>query len=94
MVLRELKEDFTTCTIFFFTSDIWSGQAKQKYISVVVHYIDEKWQLKKRIIGFKLINVAHTSENIVEYITKVDEDNMLCHLLGYLDKNQALEQRK
>jgi hypothetical protein len=29
------------------TSDIWSGNAKQDYLSVVAHYINADWQLEK-----------------------------------------------
>jgi len=29
------------------TSDIWSGNVKEYYISVVVHYVSADWELKK-----------------------------------------------
>ena len=29
------------------TSDIWSGNAKEDYISVVSHYVSADWELKK-----------------------------------------------
>ena len=31
----------------FLTSDIWSGNAKDDYISVVAHYVNADWELKK-----------------------------------------------
>ena len=37
------------------TSDIWSGNAKEDYLSVVVHYVNSAWELKKRIIELRLI---------------------------------------
>jgi len=70
--LKKIKEDFFTCTFSVsLTSDIWSGRAKQDYISVVAHYVDETWELQKRIIGFELIDVKHTGDNIAESIVRV-----------------------
>jgi hypothetical protein len=53
------------------TSDIWSGNAKEDYLSVVVHYVSADWELEKRVIGFKLIDCAHTGVNIVERVEEV-----------------------
>jgi hypothetical protein len=41
------------------TSDIWSGNAKEDYLSVVAHYINSGWQLEKRVLGLVLIDVSH-----------------------------------
>lgn len=71
----KLKEMFHTCTFSIaLTSDIWSGRAREDYISVVAHYVNDDWIMEKRIIGFKLINVSHNAENIAESIIKVVED--------------------
>ena len=43
-----------------FTSDVWSGKAREDHISVVIPYIDNDWVLNKRIIGFRLLDVRHT----------------------------------
>jgi len=32
------------------TSDIWSGNAKEDYISVVAHYVSADWELQKRLL--------------------------------------------
>jgi hypothetical protein len=42
------------------TSDIWSGNAKEDYLSVVVHFVTVDWELEKRIIGFRLIDCSHS----------------------------------
>ena len=44
------------------TSDIWSGNAKEDYISVVPHFVSADWELQKKVIGLRLIEVKHTSE--------------------------------
>jgi hypothetical protein len=32
------------------TSDIWSGNAKENYISVVAHYVSADWKLQKKLL--------------------------------------------
>nr|ABA95642.1 hAT family dimerisation domain containing protein [Oryza sativa Japonica Group] len=66
---ESLKELFSTCTFSVsVTSDIWSSRAKEDYLSVVVHFIDDDWQMQKRVLGLRLIDVSHTGENIAERI--------------------------
>jgi hypothetical protein len=55
------------------TSDIWSGNAKEDYISVVAHYVSADWELKKNVVGFRLIELKHSSENIADRIASVVE---------------------
>ena len=62
------------------TSDIWSGNAKEDYITVVAHYITADWELKKSVICFKLIEVSYNGINITKCIASVLRD------FGLLDK--------
>ena len=48
------------------TSDIWSGNAKEDFITVIAHYVSADWELQKKVIGFRLIEVKHTGEKIAE----------------------------
>ena len=41
---------------------------------MVAHYVDEKWNIEKRIIGFKLIDVSQIGENIASSVVKLVED--------------------
>lgn len=59
------------------TSDIWSGNAKEDYLSVVAHFVNSNWQLEKRIIGLRLIDVSHSGENIAERMLAVLEEYAL-----------------
>ncbi|WVZ63162.1 hypothetical protein U9M48_012817 [Paspalum notatum var. saurae] len=56
------------------TSDIWSGKAKEDYISVVAHFVNSDWCLEKRLLGLKPIEVAHTGANIAERVEMVASD--------------------
>jgi len=62
------------------TSDIWSGNAKEDYISVVAHYVSADWELQKNVIVVRLIEMKHSSKNIAKRITCVIEE------YGLIDK--------
>jgi hypothetical protein len=55
----------------YITSDIWSGNAKEDYITVVAHYITSDRELKKSVIGFKPIE---DGVNIADCINGVLRD--------------------
>ena len=73
---NDLKDEFTKCVFSVsLTSDIWSGRAKQDYLSVVAHYVDSNtWELKKALLGFELIDVSHTGPAIAAKILQVVEE--------------------
>ena len=54
------------------TSDIWFGNAKEDYLSVVCHYVNSDWQLEKRVLGLSLIDVSHSGDNIAESCAHCD----------------------
>jgi hypothetical protein len=41
---------------------------------VVAHYMNADWELEKRVIGLRLIDVSYNAENIAERITSVLAD--------------------
>jgi hypothetical protein len=67
----ELVESFKSVSSVALTSDIWSGNAKEDYLSVVAHYVNVDWCLEKRIIGMRLIDVSHNADNIADRIHSV-----------------------
>ena len=44
----KLIETFVGVSSVALTSDIWSGNAKEDYLSVVAHYVNLDWQLEKK----------------------------------------------
>ena len=57
------------------TSDIWtSSHQRTSYLSVVAHYLDSKYRLNKRVIGFKDIDESHTGEAIASQILEVIQE--------------------
>ena len=51
--------------------NVWSGLAKQDYISIAADYVDGDWNLQKRIIGFLLLDVTHNARNISDRVLNV-----------------------
>ena len=71
----KLVETFgTSVNCVCLTSNIWSGNAKEDYLSVVAHYINSDWQLEKRVLGLVLIDVSHSGQNIADRIASVLAD--------------------
>jgi hypothetical protein len=66
-----VKELLNTASCVCLTSDIWSGNAKEDYLSVVFHFIIDDKELEKRIVGIRLIDCSHTGVNIIECILQV-----------------------
>jgi hypothetical protein len=69
-----LTNDLPVASSVSLTSDIWSGNGKEDYISVVCHYVNKEWDIEKKVVGFSLINCKHTSDNIADSIANVVED--------------------
>jgi hypothetical protein len=67
--VAEVKSLLCEASCTCLTSDIWSGNAKEDYLSVVVHFVTIDWELEKKIIGFRLIDCSHSGVNIAERIS-------------------------
>nr|GEU47950.1 zinc finger BED domain-containing protein RICESLEEPER 2-like [Tanacetum cinerariifolium] len=42
------------------TSDLWTSVTSDDYMTLTVHYIDESWVLKKKVLNFKVTPPPHT----------------------------------
>ena len=50
------------------TTDIWSSRARQGYITVTSHFIDEKWNMRRGVLATHYMPESHTGENIAKRI--------------------------
>ncbi|CAA0833573.1 Unknown protein [Striga hermonthica] len=48
--------------------DYWQVHS---YISVTCHWIDDSWSIQRRLLGFRLLQGAHTAENICRTVLSV-----------------------
>jgi hypothetical protein len=67
----DVKELLSTTSCVCLTSDIWSGNAKEDYLSMVFHFVTEDWELEKRVVGMRLIDCSNTGINIAEHSMQV-----------------------
>lgn len=70
-------------------SDIWSGRAREDYLSVVAHYVNDDRVTEKRIICFKLI-----ADNIADCIIRVVEDFGLTNKIFSITLDNAVANSK
>jgi hypothetical protein len=69
-----MMDCLTACSSIAITYDIWSGNAKEDYLSVVAHFVNSDWELEKKLIGLCLIDVCHSGSNITERVGIVLDD--------------------
>jgi hypothetical protein len=44
----KLIESFKSVSLVPLTSNIWSGKAKEDYLSIVAHFVNSNWDLEKK----------------------------------------------
>ncbi|KAJ4816636.1 Zinc finger BED domain-containing protein DAYSLEEPER [Rhynchospora pubera] len=54
-----------------FTSDIWTSSVNLGYLCLTAHYIDNDFNLQKKIIAFKQMPYPHTGEAIAKLIEQI-----------------------
>ena len=70
------------------TSDILSSRMSHNYIGVCSHYVDN-WNVEKRLIGFRLMDVGHNGELIAEQILQVVNDYNITSLVISITMDNA-----
>ncbi|KAL9676157.1 hypothetical protein QQ045_004370 [Rhodiola kirilowii] len=50
------------------TSDMWSSRQKMGYMSLTAHWIDDKWNMQKRILSFKMVEYPHTGDSLASHM--------------------------
>ena len=61
----KLYEYFKTLDCrFSATMDMWTSNQNKGYMCVTVHWVDDDWQIQKRIISFFHVPGRHTGENM------------------------------
>lgn len=53
------------------TTDTWTSLATESYLTITVHYIDDKWSLISRILGTMLLEDRHTGQNLSQWILEM-----------------------
>lgn len=56
------------------TSDIWTSNANESYLSLTAHYLDSDWALKNSVLDIDKLPRPHTAKNIATRIFEILED--------------------
>ena len=70
LVLRKIK----SCTAVSFTTDMWTYNQMEGYMTVTAHFISEDWRLHSFMLETKVMEVSHTAANIAERLCEVLEE--------------------
>ena len=67
---QELVDSLTSLNAkIALTSDIWTASVGSlSFIAITAHYIDNEWQLNKRIIAFRPFDFPHSGHQISNII--------------------------
>ncbi|KAL5738266.1 hypothetical protein ACOSP7_031027 [Xanthoceras sorbifolium] len=56
-------------------ADIWSDHwQKHSYLGLTCHYVDQSWELQKRILAFRVFDDTHTADNIYKLMKIIFEE--------------------
>jgi len=69
-----LLEKLESCTAVSFTTDIWTSNQMDGYMTVTAHFISKDWQLHAFVLETKVLEVSHTAANIAERLGEVMEE--------------------
>ena len=69
--IRSTMSQACAVTDVSFTCDMWSSVANDQYLTVTLHWLDEKWDMQTIILGTMEFNVRHTKHNISKAMLKV-----------------------
>ncbi|KAK9749687.1 hypothetical protein RND81_02G143600 [Saponaria officinalis] len=77
------------------TSDCWSSVITDGYISLTAHFIDENWQLQKRVLNFSILPPPHSGVAMSIKVTGLlrewgIENRIMCITLDNASANDAM----
>ena len=71
------------------TTDIWSSRARQGYITVTSHFIDEKWNMRRGVLATHHMPESHIGENIAKRILETKAEFLIKEVAGTSHDNAA-----
>ena len=69
-ILQQLR----SAEFFSATSDMWSSNTMEPYISYTVHFIDPDWKLQSRCLQTLYMPADHTAENLADGMKEILEE--------------------
>ncbi|CAG8692589.1 12044_t:CDS:2 [Cetraspora pellucida] len=69
--LREYAQDSSEVSYILFTIDMWTSNNSDPYIRLTLHWINDSFQIKEMIGNISYLPYPHTSECLLNKITKI-----------------------
>ncbi|KAJ0825565.1 putative transcription factor/ chromatin remodeling BED-type(Zn) family [Helianthus annuus] len=66
MILKDKLEKVTGRICL--TSDLWSSITTDGFMALIAHYVDENWNLRKKVLKFRVIPPPHTGSILAEHL--------------------------
>lgn len=70
-VRKKVCSDIEKCSSVSFTTDIWTSQQMEAYMTVTVHLINSDWELKNFVLETKSMQESHIASNTAERLGEV-----------------------
>ena len=71
------------------TTDLWTSNALQGYITVTGHYISSDWALHSKVLATRVVNNRHTGVNIAMEVENIFSEFKLSKPLAIVTDNAA-----
>ena len=69
--IRSTMSQARAVTNVLFTCNMWPSVANDQYLTVILHWLDEKWDMQTIILGTMEFNGRQTKHNISKAMLKV-----------------------
>ncbi|KAM0001748.1 putative HAT dimerization domain, ribonuclease H-like superfamily, hAT-like transposase, RNase-H [Helianthus debilis subsp. tardiflorus] len=66
MILKDKLEKVTGRICL--TSDLWSSITTDEFMALTAHYVDENWNLRKKVLNFRVIPPPHSGSILAEHL--------------------------
>lgn len=70
-IRNKVLSDIEKCSAISFTTDIWTSQQMEAYMTVTAHLINSDWELENYVLETKSMEESQTASNIAERLGEV-----------------------
>lgn len=70
----KLSQQMQSAQAVALTSDIWTSPTNESYLSTTAHFIDNYWNLQRRVLACLPVDGRHTADNICTWLQETVED--------------------
>lgn len=86
-IIQDLRTNQKSLVHVFF--DLWTSPIERAYMAVVIHYVNQNYKNRTRLIALRHLCGAHDRENQTQLLVQVFWKYKLKGLLGYFVLDNA-----